>query len=73
MKNLTKKEINKHNIDLYFKDKKIGDCVRDVDGYFYFWQYDDGCWSSYQLKEVAEILDELNKEWDEQVKTLQNE
>lgn len=70
MKYLTKKEINKNNFEIYFKTKKIGDCIRDVDGYFYFWQYDDGCWSSYQLKEVSEILDELNIDWDNKVKEL---
>jgi len=48
--------------------KLIGELLMDVDGYFYFWPEDNnGAWSSYHLREVANKLDELNKEWDKQV------
>jgi len=54
------------NID--FPQRDVGSLVMDVDGYFYFWPVDNnGAWSSYHLREVANKLDEINKEWHQQV------
>jgi len=54
------------NID--FPQREVGSLVMDVDGYFYFWPVDNnGAWSSYHLKEVANKLDEINKQWNEQL------
>jgi len=54
------------NID--FPQREVGSLVMDVDGYFYFWPIDNnGAWSSYHLREVANKLDEINKEWHQQV------
>jgi len=54
------------NID--FPQREVGSLVMDVDGYFYFWPVDNnGAWSSYHLREVANKLDEINKEWHQQV------
>ena len=40
----------------------------DVDGYFYFWPANDGCWSAYILHSIANKLDEVNKKWDDQIR-----
>jgi len=54
------------NID--FPQREVGSLVMGVDGYFYFWPVDNnGAWSSYHLREVANKLDEINKEWHQQV------
>ena len=48
--------------------KLIGELIMDVDGYFYFWPEDNnGAWASSHLRELANKLDELNKEWNTQV------
>lgn len=40
----------------------IGDLVKEVDGDYYFFPVqNDGCWSSWVMKEIAAKLDELNK------------
>lgn len=45
----------------------IGELIMDVDGYFYFWPTNDGCWSAYILHSIANKLDEMNKKWDDQI------
>lgn len=61
---------HKYNIVTY-NYKLIGELIKDVDGYFYFWPEDNnGAWASHNLRELADKLDELNKEWDEQVTKL---
>ena len=53
---------DKYNI-VTNKGKLIGELIMDVDGYFYFWPEDNnGAWASYHLRNVANKLDELNKE-----------
>ena len=48
--------------------KSIGLAVLDVDGYYYFWSNEnDGLWSSYSLRLIADKLEELNKDWDEKI------
>ena len=40
--------------------KPIGECLMDVDGYYYFYSYTDGGWNEYTLREVARLLGRLN-------------
>lgn len=48
--------------------KQIGTFERDVDGFYYFWNNDDGgCWGEYSLRLVADALEKLNKPWNEQI------
>mgnify|MGYP006267590761 CR=1 FL=1 len=62
-------KIDAHKYNIVTRNGKlIGELLMDVDGYFYFWSEDsNGAWSSHHLREVANKLDELNKEWDKQV------
>lgn len=55
--------------------KTLGFFDRDIDGYFYFEDYksQNGVWSSYALRAIADKLDEINKDWDEQIKKLEDE
>jgi hypothetical protein len=59
---------------VYFNQKLIGFFVTQDDGYLQFLINEpSGYWSSYALRHIADKLDEMNKEWDEQVKKdLQN-
>jgi hypothetical protein len=54
---------------VYFNKKKIGEFVVQDDGYYsYVMKNNLGFCSSYGLRLIADKLDELNKEWDEQIK-----
>ena len=54
---------------IYFNQKYLGIVVVQDDGYFGFYTNEpSGYWSSYALRLIADKLDEMNKEWDEQVK-----
>lgn len=55
---------------IYFNKKELGSAVTLEDGYYHFLPFkgNSGYWSSYALRLVAGKLDEMNKEWDEQVK-----
>lgn len=45
--------------------KLLGDFLRDVDGYFYWWPIDRaGCWPAFMLRDLANRLDALNADWD---------
>jgi hypothetical protein len=50
--------------------KYLGKASLDVDGMYYYWPCEklSGSWSSYSLREIADRLDELNKEYEESVK-----
>lgn len=54
---------------VYFNDIYLGDAEIEVDGYYNFWFTKDlnGYWTSHSLRSIAEMLDELNKEWDDKI------
>ena len=55
--------------DVWFNVKYLGRFVKDVDGFFYYWGDESlsGSWSSYQLRAIADKLDEINKPYEEVV------
>lgn len=48
----------------------LGDLCKLEDGYYQFFPSDTlgGCWSAYILREIADKLDELNDQLDQEVK-----
>lgn len=48
----------------------VGECIYGDDGYYYWWPNKklSGFVSAEYLRELADILDNLNKDWDEQVR-----
>lgn len=46
--------------------KYLGYCYVEVDGYYVFVNdpTNNGAWSDYVLRAIADVLTELNKEWD---------
>lgn len=52
------------------KGKVLGTFEMDVDGYFYFWRNEKlkGCDTSNILRDIADKLDEVNREWNEHLK-----
>ena len=48
--------------------KPIGECLMDVDGYYYFYPDSDGGWNVYALREVTKLLSDLNLEFDNHIK-----
>ena len=52
----------------YENGKHIGDIAKDVDGYYYWWPLTrTGAWQAYALREIADLLDEMNADWDAEV------
>ena len=44
------------------------DFVTDVDGFVYFWpKPHGGHFAAHHLREIADCLDEMNKEWNDQI------
>lgn len=55
---------------VFYNGVDCGNLIRDVDGYFmYFPKNNGGGLESWSMKLIAEKLDELNKPWDEYVRT----
>jgi hypothetical protein len=54
---------------VYFNTKVIGKFIMQDDGYYgYYTTETSGYWSSYALRGIADALDKINEEWDEQIK-----
>ena len=67
--NLSYKQINNQLINVLTPNNLlVGELIMDVDGYFYFWPSNDGCWVSHILRSIADKLDEINKDWDNKIK-----
>jgi hypothetical protein len=46
----------------------MGDIDMDIDGYYKYWPVQKaGYWDAPPLRQVANILDNLNREWDEEL------
>jgi len=67
--NIIYKQINQQKYSVRNKNGKlIGEFIRDVDGYFYFWSENNlGAWPSHLLRDIADKLDEINQLWDEHI------
>jgi len=69
-------KINEHSYKIYYNSmpgntgKYLGKFIMDVDGFYYYWPCEKltGSWSSYSLRGIADKLDELNKEYEENIK-----
>jgi membrane-bound inhibitor of C-type lysozyme len=45
-----------------------GHIAKDVDGYYYWWPTGRrGSWQGFALREIADLLDRMNAEWDAEV------
>lgn len=57
--------------DVFFKDNNVflGDIIQKEDGYYDFWPADHngGYWAAYVLRAIADVVDELNEPWDQQI------
>jgi hypothetical protein len=67
--NIIYQQINQQKYSVRTKNGKlIGEFIRDVDGYFYFWSENNlGAWPSHLLRDIADKLDEINQLWDEHI------
>ena len=73
MFNIYQKSANHYGVD-HDNGICVGEITREPDGFFYFWfSYPmRGCWPAYSLKEIADKLEELNKEWSDTINKDQN-
>ena len=68
-----KPKINSRAFDFYWTNgAHIGYAYIEVDGYytFMFAHHRNGNWDAHVLRAIADKLDELNKDWDEEVKQV---
>ena len=66
--NLIYKQINSQKFEvLTLNNMLVGSLIMDVDGYFYFWPSNDGCWPSHIMHSIANKLDEINKPWNDEI------
>jgi hypothetical protein len=75
MKKITTESITESHHKVLFGDKLIGYFIMDVDGYYYF-DYvtvQNGLWTSYSLRMVADILEEMNRPYDDIIKSSYEE
>jgi len=54
---------------MYFNKIYLGDVIQDEGGFYNFIFSNDnqGLWTSYSLRLIAEKLDGLNKEWNDEI------
>lgn len=69
MSKLTIEKISNTEYNIKFNDIVLGQALMDVDGYLYFWDNKalTGCTEAWVLRQIADLLDGLNKEWDEEI------
>jgi len=70
MKYITIKEIeDSTKKELYFEDRVyLGFVYQEVDGFYVFDpKREGGVWQAHELREIADILNELNKPWKEHI------
>lgn|SRR3990167_8527301 len=70
---LDRKNISTSDVVFIEYEFPLGSIDKDVDGYYYFifneMKYRaNSMWTSYILHAIADMLDEVNKDWDEQVR-----
>lgn len=67
-----KKKLRLENDELYYENGAfLGNVYREVDGYYVFWPKNQGgFWESHHMRLIADFLDELNKAWDDEVKSF---
>lgn len=54
---------------IYYNGVDIGDIEMDVDGYYKYWpMLRGGYWEAEPMREIAYILDQLNEDWDTQIR-----
>lgn len=52
----------------YENGARLGEILREVDGYFYFFPEPmGGFWQSHGMREIADKMDEMNKPWDQEI------
>ena len=65
---LEKKKNNIYDV-IFYTGTFLGTFQKDMDGYFKYWPpLRNGYWSAHVLRAIADKLDELNKEWDDEVR-----
>lgn len=70
MTKLIAKHVDAFVFDVMFDNGAVlGRMVKEVDGYYYFEATEvPGVWSSWQLRQIASLLDANNAEWDHTVR-----
>jgi hypothetical protein len=70
MENITLKPTEGRDYKMVWNEViELGEAALDIDGFYYFLpnKNNGGLWHSHVLKAIAEKLDDLNKEWDENI------
>lgn len=62
--------VDEDEILRYKNGVPCGVIAKDVDGYFYWWPDREsyGSWSAHAIRQVADLLDTMNAQWDKEIK-----
>lgn len=62
-------KLNKSYSVLTDSHKVLGSFQLDTDGFWYFWEDSQlsGCWGAWELRKIADLLEEVNKSYKESV------
>ena len=66
---------NNPSYHFYFNNVYLGDAEMDESGFYNFWfdkNNNNGYWTSYSLRLISEKLDELNKDWNDNIQSYIN-
>ncbi len=74
MKSLKVESLNETNHKVLFGDRLLGYFIMDIDGYYYFdfVTAPNGLWTSYSLRMIADLLEEMNKPYEGEIKEYFN-
>ena len=64
MLELKERKLGNYEVLVSDSRKPIGECLMDVDGYYYFYTDSEGGWNEHVLAEIAILLKGLNLEFD---------
>lgn len=69
-------KLNKTYSVLTDSNKVLGSFQLDIDGFYYFYEDSQltGCWGAWELRKIADLLDEVNKPYNDELnKYFKNE
>jgi len=59
---------SKAKYNITFNNRVVAEVFLDVDGYYYVYFSGIGHWEAYHLKQIAEMVIELNRPYEEELK-----
>jgi hypothetical protein len=59
---------SKAKYNITFNDRVVAEVLMEVDGFYYIYFTGTGAWEAYHLKQIVQIVIELNRPYEEELK-----